>query len=123
MVVPDTSVWVAHLREPDPVMVALLSDDQIAMHPFVIGELALGNLPRRQKFLSDLQDLQTVPVAETAEVMILIEANALYGSGIGWADANLLASILTDGRHRLWTKDRRLLGLANRFNVAFSPVH
>lgn len=123
MVLADTSVWVNHLRHADPVMIDLFQDDQIVVHPFVIGELALGNLQQRRTLLNDLRDLRPISVADTEEVMVLIERNALFGAGIGWVDVNLLASTLAEGRARLWTRDRRLLHVAQRFQVAFTGVN
>ncbi len=104
-------------------MAELLGADQIVIHPFVIGELALGNLPRRTHLLNDLGELQRVSISEIDEVMTLIETSHLVGGGLGWVDVNLLASAVADKRIQLWTRDKRLSDAAQRFHVGFSPVH
>ena len=63
MILADTSVWVAHLRAADPVFAARLNAGEILCHPFVIGELAMGNLGRRAATLRLLGEL---PKAITA---------------------------------------------------------
>ena len=46
-----TSVWVEHLRRGSSRLAALLGDGQVLCHPVVQGELACGNLHRRQEIL------------------------------------------------------------------------
>lgn len=123
MILADTSVWIDHLRLSNPVVRALLGTDQLVMHPFVIGELALGTLPRRIDLLGDLRDLQAAPVIDSEDVMTLIDRQRLIGLGLGWVDVSLLASVLTDRRLQLWTRDKRLFHAAQRLHVAFSPHH
>jgi hypothetical protein len=90
----------------------LLLDGRAVIHPWVVGELALGNLGReRSRFLEDLQMLEQVPVVSDSEVLELVEARQLYASGIGWVDAHLLASALIAGAS-LWSFDLRLANLA-----------
>jgi predicted nucleic acid-binding protein len=91
-------------------------------HPFVRGELALGNLRQRETILAALDNLPQAPVAFTDEVNVFIEKHALYGLGIGLIDAHLLASTRLSGHTRLWTQDKRLLAAALRLNLAAS-VH
>jgi predicted nucleic acid-binding protein len=107
MVLVDTSVWIAHFREGQPLLAELLSDGLVLMHSSVSGELACGNLKDRASILSDLGALPSAHRASDAEVMSLIEDRRLWGKGLGWIDAHLLAAALLSGC-RLWTLDKRL---------------
>ena len=89
------------------------------VHPFVIGELACGNLKNRKVILSLLQDLPTVPVATDDEVLFFIERHGLMGRGIGYVDAHLLAAVILAGAGQLWTRDKRLGALAGSMRLAF----
>jgi len=122
MILVDTSVWINHLRNNDPHLVRLLTENSVLSHPFVRGELALGNLRQRETILAALDNLPQAPVAFTDEVNVFIEQHALYGLGIGLIDAHLLASTRLSGHTRLWTQDKRLLAAALRLNLA-APVH
>lgn len=83
-------------------------------HPFVIGELALGQLRQRAAILDALAALPPAAAATDAEVLALIQRLALAGSGIGLVDAHLLAATLLTADARLWTRDRRLHRVAAR---------
>jgi predicted nucleic acid-binding protein len=74
----------------------------------VIGELTLGNLPRRDQALRELQDLPQVNVATDREVLYLVDRHRLFGLGVGYVDAHLLASVTLTAGAGLWTRDRRL---------------
>ena len=111
MILVDTSVWIEHLREGVADLVEALGRGEVVMHPFVVGELACGNLSDREDTIELLQQLRSVAVADHAEVMAFIEAQRLYGCGIGYIDVHLLASSAIDGA-KLWTNDRRLRELA-----------
>lgn len=115
----DTSVWVDHLARGNPGLVGLLEAGEVEIHPFVIGELALGNLRWREGVLGYLTALALVPPAEHEEVLRLVEERGLAGSGLGWADAHLLASALIGGT-RVWTLDRTLAAAADRLGVGRS---
>lgn len=123
MILVDTSVWINHLRNNDPHLVRLLTGNSVLSHPFVRGELALGNLRQRKEILAALDNLPQAPVAFTDEVNVFIEQHALYGLGIGLIDAHLLASTRLSGNTRLWTQDKRLLAAANRLNLAAPVPH
>jgi len=107
----DTSVWVDHLRRGEPLLQDFLASGQVTTHPFVIGELACGNLSNRGELLALLSELPLVTIATNEEVMHLIERQKLNGKGLGWIDMNLLASALIS-RIPLWTRDRRLAAVA-----------
>ena len=117
MILVDTSVWVDHLRTGLPHLQAALEACEVVMHPWVIGELACGNLRDPTALLALLQGLPEATVASDAEVLLLIEQEQLMGSGIGYVDAHLLASARLT-RCCLWTKDRRLAALARHLAVA-----
>lgn len=107
MFLADTSVWVDHLRHGDPHLAQALVDDQIFMHPFVLGELACGNLQKRSAILDDLGQLPQATSAEDTEVLMFLDQHRLFGKGIGWVDAHLLASAALT-RCYLWTSDAAL---------------
>jgi hypothetical protein len=107
MLLVDTSVWVEHLRSGTVGLEAALNDGQIICHPFIIGELACGNLKNRSHILSLLDTLSSAQLADHEEVMRFIETNRLMGKGLGYVDAHLLASAVLTGVP-LWTLDKRL---------------
>ncbi|MDI6632244.1 MAG: PIN domain-containing protein, partial [Thermoanaerobacteraceae bacterium] len=94
MVLVDTSVWVLHLRERNTELEKLLNDGDVVCHPFIIGELACGNLKNRSEILSLLQALPMATQAEHEEVMQFIDKYRLMGKGLGYIDMHLLASAL-----------------------------
>lgn len=118
MILADTSVWVDHLRAGDTALVALLDAGMVLAHPFVIGELALGNLRQREIVLKALADLPRASVATDAEVLHFIERHALPGREIGYIDAHLLAAVKLTPGAELWTSDKRLNGVAVQLGLA-----
>lgn len=123
LVLADTSVWVDHLRSPDPLMIQISDQERLLTHPYVIGELAMGNLRRRSDFIRGLRRMDHVARAMDTEVTKLVEENRLYGLGISWIDAHLLASTLLVDNVMLWTRDRRLNTVAARFGRAAALHH
>jgi hypothetical protein len=117
VILTDTSVWVDHIRGPNPELIELLESGEILTHPFVIGEVAMGNLPRRETFLDALHKLRGALVATDHEAMSLMERERLYGQGIGFVDLHLLASARLTPGASLWTRDRRLREIAQRLGV------
>ena len=111
MILVDTSVWIAHFRKGSHHLAELLSNSLVLVHPFIVGELACGNLSNRVGTLSDLQALPSARSATHNEVVQLVEARTLWGLGIGWVGVHLLASALLSSC-ALWTLDRRLLQAA-----------
>lgn len=116
MVLVDSSVWTEHLRRGLPLLSDLLTEGWVLSHPFVIGELACLNLQQRRGIFADLETLSSAKVAGDAEVMQLIEDRRLWGFGIGWVDAHLLASALIS-ESMLWTLDRRLAEVATSLGL------
>ena len=116
MILVDTSVWIEHLRYGNDRLKSLLYDQQVLCHPFVIGELACGMLYNRQQILRMLRALPEARLLEHEEVMSFLDARRLYGRGIGWVDAHLLASTLLT-RCAIWTFDKPLRRAAAALSV------
>jgi len=123
MILVDTSIWIDHLRQRDERLSKLLNQGQVLAHPFVIGELALGSLQNRAAILGALQDLPQAPVATESEVLSFIKQNALYGIGIGYIDAHLLAAVRLSPGATLWTRDKRLLAAGTGLGLVENVVH
>jgi predicted nucleic acid-binding protein len=123
MILVDTSVWIDHLRETDLTLSALLERRNILAHPFVIGELALGNLKHREAILDSLRGLPSALVATDEEVQAYIDRHALFGLGIGYVDAHLLAGTALTVGAQIWTRDRRLSAAADRVGVNANLTH
>jgi hypothetical protein len=122
MILVDTSVWIDHLRKGTPALAVALEDGQVLMHPFVLGELACGNLRNRTEVLRLLGDLSQAPAATDAEARTFIDRHALMGRGIGYIDVHLLASTALAAPARLWTHDRRLSRVAAELALAFEET-
>jgi len=122
VILVDTSVWVAHFRAGDKALAALLSAGAVLIHPFVIGELALGNLRQRELLLNALADLPRASIATDDEVLHFIEHHALFGRGIGYVDAHLLASVQLTAGTTLWTNDKKLQSVAEQLRLAITPA-
>ena len=122
MILVDTSVWIDHLRTGDTQLAYLLERQQVAMHPFVMGEIACGSMKKRASVFELLADLPTAVVADAEEVLGFIERHALYGRGIGYVDAHLVASAALTEDAKLWTRDKRLLAVAQKLGCAFQDA-
>jgi predicted nucleic acid-binding protein len=120
VILVDTSIWVDHLRAGDMTLASLLDTGRALAHPFVIGELALGNLRQRDLVLGMLQDLPQARAATDQEVLHFIDQHTLFGRGIGHVDAHLLAAVRLTAGASLWTRDKRLLGIADQMGLAAS---
>ncbi|HCP31984.1 TPA: VapC toxin family PIN domain ribonuclease [Candidatus Acetothermia bacterium] len=118
MVLVDTSIWVSHLRKGNACLKTLLEKAEVVCHPFIIGELACGNIANRTEILSLLHALPAAVVAKHEEVLRLIESHRLMGSGLGLIDVHLLASALLT-RVPLWTADKRLRAASAELNIAY----
>ena len=120
MILVDTSVWIDHLHAGEPELSEALEGGGVLMHPFVLGELACGNLENRAEVLQLLGHLPQAPTAKDPEALDFIECRVLMGRGIGYIDVHLLASVALDGAARLWTRDRRLAAAAKELDLAFN---
>lgn len=123
MILVDTSVWIDHLRQRDLELERLLNAAQVLAHPFVIGELSLGTLRNRKAILGALQDLPQACTATDAEVMSFIDREELYGLGIGYIDAHLLAATRLSPGALLWTRDKRLFAASARLGLSATLMH
>jgi predicted nucleic acid-binding protein len=119
VILADTSVWVDQLRWPNARLIAALEEGQVATHPFIIGELACGNLRNRRALLDLWGDLPIVPTATDAEALLFIERHRLMGLGLGYVDVHLLASAALAGDARVWTKDKPLNAAAARLDLQY----
>jgi predicted nucleic acid-binding protein len=118
VILVDTSVWVQHFRDRDAILAELLERGAALTHPFVIGELALGNLRQRELVLRMLSRLPAATVATNAEVLGFIDRNALFGRGVGYVDVHLLAAARLTAGSQLWTLDKRLNDVAVELGMA-----
>jgi predicted nucleic acid-binding protein len=123
VILVDTSIWIDHWRSNDERLARLLEAGQVLVHPFVVGELALGNLLHREQVLTALQDLPQATTATDAEVLGFIDQAGLAGSGIGYIDAHLLAAVRLTPGTELWTRDKRLLAAGVRLGLAYAAAH
>jgi predicted nucleic acid-binding protein len=121
MIILDTSVWIDHTRENNDHLFELFKRGRILIHPFTIGEIALGSLRDGDKIITSLLEMPRPNVASEAEVLALIRNRFLAGSGIGYVDAHLLASTQLTPETSLWTRDKRLRRVAEAIGVAYSP--
>lgn len=118
----DTSVWIDHFRGYNSTLVSLMELDLVLTHPMVLVELACGTPPApRVQTLNEIGLLQQAKQASLPEVMIFIEQNQLYGLGCGLVDIVILASTLITPDAKLWTLDKKLASLSERFDVLYQP--
>lgn len=118
----DTSVWVEHFRQGNRQLAGLLQSDLVLIHPLILGEIACGTPPKRIQTLRDLGSLQQARQAGIRETIDFVEREQLFGLGCGLVDLQLLASTLITPDTALWTRDKRLNALAERFDVAYRPI-
>ncbi len=118
MLLVDTSVWIDHLRTGDHRLARLLGGNGVLSHPLVVGELAMGNLQSRETVLSSLQDLPQAAVAQEEEVLQFVAARRLFGRGLSYVDAHLLAAVQLTPSASLWTRDKRLAKAATELSLA-----
>ena len=119
MILVDTSVWIDHFRKNNKKLITLLLNDQVLIHPFIIGELACGHLKPRKEILDLLHKLPKVFSASHEEVLTYVETDKLHGKGLGFIDIHLLASAKLS-KARLWTLDKILHRQAETLHIHFS---
>lgn len=121
MILADTSLWVQHFRRGLPDFAVTLGQRLISIHAVVLGELATGNLSKRQQTLADLRRLPRATAGTTEECLDFIEIHSLYGRGLGWNDVQLLVAARLSG-HSLWSLDSRLATAARELGVAHTSA-
>ena len=121
MILVDTSLWIDHWHSPQFHLNELLHNGEVLTHPMVVGELACGNIGRRQDTMRVLNRLPQAPIADHSEVLNFIEQHQLMGRGIGYVDMNLLASAALDQAALLWSVDHRLHNAAVELGLAYNP--
>ena len=118
MVLVDTNVWIKHFRRSDEELIANLNTGSVVCHPYIIGELACGNLKNRREILSLFQSLPSAPLVEPDELLAFIESRKLMGKGLGYVDIHLLASAVLAGIV-LWTEDKPLMRAARYLKISY----
>ena len=119
MVLVDTSIWIEHFRKGNAHLKELLVTGQAACHPFIIGELACGNLKLRSEIIILLRTLPSVNTVSDDEIIYFIEEKQLMGLGTGIVDMHLLASSIMTNTP-LWTNDTRLKEVARKLNILYN---
>ena len=121
IVLVDTSVWIRFLSNRGPCATeldGLLSRDEVSGHELVYGELLIGDEGGRTQLLANYELMHQAPAVPHGDVVEFVRDRRLYGRGIGWIDAHLLASSLV-GRLKLWTTDPRLSIVAGELGVSY----
>jgi predicted nucleic acid-binding protein len=122
LILVDTSVWIDHLKRATAPLAAALEAEDVLVHPFIIGELACGEIRRRREVIDLLGTLPSSVVAKDGEVLHFIENHRLMGKGIGYIDAHLLASVTLTPAATLWTRDKRLATIAAKLRIGFESA-
>jgi predicted nucleic acid-binding protein len=117
VILVDSSVWIEHFRAPDSTLSRMLSNVEVLIHPFVIGEVLLGHLRNRELIVIELRKLPQATMAKDSETLQFIERHKLAGQGIGYVDAHLLASVALTTGSSLWTLDKRLQAAAVKLRL------
>ena len=120
MILADTSVWIDHFRGRLSDLQERLDQDEIMIHPFVIGELLLSGVNRRRGAVAELHQLPLAPMPRSEETEALIIRESLDGRGVGYVDTVILAAVRLQPGARLWTLDRKLHAVAAEMSVAFN---
>jgi predicted nucleic acid-binding protein len=120
VILVDTSIWIDYLRAGNDTLAALLQADLVCVHPWIIGELACGNLGNRNEVLELLAALPQLTPANEGEVLHFIEKRRLMGRGVGYIDMHLLAAAVIHGVE-IWTRDMRLRDIATELGLAHQP--
>lgn len=118
MILADTSIWIDHLRRNEPLLEQMLQARRILIHPFVVGELTMGNMPARNVFLGELRKLPQAVTASHNETLLFIDQQKLFGMGMGYVDAHLLAAVRLTPGASLWTRDKSLYAAAEKLGLS-----
>lgn len=116
MILVDTSIWIDHFNKKDARLITLLEENSVLVHPFIIGELACGNIKNRNEILELLDALPKISTVGFGEILFFINQHQLYGKGLGYIDVHLIASCIMDDA-KLYTRDKKLFRIAKEFNI------
>ena len=119
----DTSVWIEFLEKQARAIDSLIPNGALRCHPFVIGELVVGDLGRRTTLISALKAVRQLHVVKDADVVEFVRDKKLAGRGIGYIDCHLLASVYFERQTYLWTSDKRLRSAAVELGVAYPSAN
>lgn len=122
MILVDTPVWIDHLHKRIPALAEALERGEVLIHPFILGELACGQLAKRREVLDLLSTLPRSTMATDEEMLLLIEHHQLMGRGLGYIDVHVLASVMLTAAAMLWTRDKQLSAAANELHIGFPRV-
>jgi predicted nucleic acid-binding protein len=122
MILVDTSVWVDHFQRGNKHLAHCLGRGAVLAHPFVVGELALGNLRQRTQVVETMRQLPMASAATDSETLDFITRESLFGRGIGYLDAHLLAAVRLTPGSSMWTLDKRLQAVAGALGLAWLPA-
>jgi len=111
-------MWIDHFRKTNHSLLQLLDEGGILLHPFVTGEISLGNIKNRNEVLDLLKKLPQAELLSDEEVLIFVEKHKLFGKGIGWIDAHLLASAYLS-QISILTYDKNLNLIAKILNLNY----
>lgn len=120
MILIDTSIWIDHFRAPEKRVISILDDGKLLAHPFIIGEIMLGNMRGRERIADLLGRIPQAIVANADEMLAFISLNRLGGRGIGYVDAHLLAAARLTPDTQLWSRDKRLAATARELGVGYA---
>jgi predicted nucleic acid-binding protein len=121
LVIADSSIWIDHINQGDPELVDLMKQRRVRLHPMIIAEIALGSIKQRATMLEELNAFPQIDSSSHSEVMAMIEWVKLFGTGVGYVDAHLLAATRQLRSGLLWTRDKCLKEQAKRLGVAYQP--
>ena len=117
MILVDTSVWIDHFRVQEPELIKLLNLNNLLVHPYIVGELIMGNIRPIDKVIALLASLPRVEPVNEAKFYDCVIGNGLNGTGLGFVDAHLIAAAEQDDAIIIWTRDKRFAAQAERLGI------
>jgi predicted nucleic acid-binding protein len=118
MILVDTSIWIDHLARSDSILALMIAENRIVQHPFVTGEILVGNPHQRERLQGFLRDLPSIDPVDEGQFHDVLDRAELWGRGLGFVDVHLIAAALIAGDTRIWTRDRRMLDEIVRLDLA-----
>jgi predicted nucleic acid-binding protein len=122
VILVDTSIWADHFRSRDAMLDLLLVSGRAMIHPYVIGELAVGHLRQRDTTLLMLGALPRPKLVREGDLLAFIDGAGISGSGLGFVDASLLASCSLTRNVWLWSRDKKLVAKADTLKLVWQPA-